>query len=126
MHGIVATQLWDDTPPEVWETASRLLDCGYERHEILHMLGRPVAAQVWEAWIDERVYDRAVHVAALRALPGTWEREREALESERAPEAARRREATARKHVRRQAKSSRRRNRRGDPRRCSNESNGLP
>jgi hypothetical protein len=53
----------------VWEAPSRLLDSGYERHEILHMLGRPVAAQVWEAWNDERAYDRDAHVAALRALP---------------------------------------------------------
>jgi Domain of unknown function (DUF1841) len=113
MHGIVANQLWDDSPPEVWETAPRLLDSGYERHEILHMLGRPVAAQVWEAWIDERLYDRDAHVVALRALPGTWEQEREALGSERAPDGARRREAAARKHARRQAKSARRRNRRG-------------
>jgi hypothetical protein len=113
MHGIVATQLWDDSPPEVWEAASRLLDSGYERHEILHMLGRPVAGQVWEAWNEERVYDRDAHVGALRALPGTWEREREALESERKPDGARRRDATARKHARRQTKSSRRRNRRG-------------
>jgi hypothetical protein len=112
MHGIVATQLWEDSPPEVWETASRLQDSGYERHEILHMLSRPVAAQVWEAWNDERAYDRDAHVAALRALPGTWEQEREALESERKTD-DRRRGATARKLARRQTKSSRRRNRRG-------------
>jgi hypothetical protein len=113
MHGIVATQLWQDSPPEVWEAASRLLDCGYERHEILHMLGRPVAAQVWEAWIDERAYDREAHVGALRALPGTWEQERETLQSERTSDGSRQRDATARKHARRQTKAARRRNRRG-------------
>lgn len=113
MHGIVAAQLWEDSPPEVWQAASRLLDSGYERHEILHMLCRPVASQVWEAWIDEQAYDRDAHVAALRALPGTWEREREALASERAPDRAHRREVDARKNARRQTKSSRRRNRRG-------------
>jgi len=46
MHEIVATQLCDDSPPEVWETAMRLVDAGYERHEILHMLSRPIADQV--------------------------------------------------------------------------------
>lgn len=25
MHEVVATQLWDNSPPEVWETAVRLL-----------------------------------------------------------------------------------------------------
>ena len=34
MHEIVATQLWDNSPQEVWDTAGRLLDAGYERHEI--------------------------------------------------------------------------------------------
>src|SRR5205807_3385414 len=62
MHEIVATQLWDDSPPEVWETAARLLDAGYERHEILHMLGRPVSEQVWAALHDERPYDQDRHV----------------------------------------------------------------
>ena len=113
MHDIVATQLWDDSPPEVWQTASRLRDAGYERHEILHMLSRPVAAQVWEAWSGEGAYDRDAHVAALRALPGSWEQERDALEPERRPGEVRRRDAAARKHARRQTKSARRRNRRG-------------
>jgi len=52
----------------VWATAARLLEEGYERHEILHMLGRPVSDQVWEALHEERPYDRERHVAALRAL----------------------------------------------------------
>ena len=115
MHGIVATQLWDNSPPEVWETARRLLDSGYERHEILHMLGRPVAAQVWEAWHDERAYDRDAHVAALEALPHSWERERGAMRLEREHDVAGRQDAgAARKQARRQTKASRRRNRRRD------------
>jgi len=28
MHEIVATQLWEDSPPEVWDTAVRLLEAG--------------------------------------------------------------------------------------------------
>ena len=114
MHGIVSTQLWDDSPPEVWETAKRLLEAGYERHEVLHMLGRPVAAQVWETWHDERAYDRDAHVSALNALPDSWERERGAIGLERGHDVAGRRDAAAaRKHARRQIKASRRRNRRG-------------
>jgi hypothetical protein len=113
MHGIVATQLWDNSPPEVWETARRLLQAGYERHEVLHMLGRPVAAQVWEAWHDERAYDRDAHIAALNALPDSWERERGVTRLEREHDLAGRRDAAAaRKQTRRQIKASRRRNRR--------------
>ena len=76
MHEIVAAQLWDGDPPEAWETAARLLELGYERHEILHMLAAPVAQQIWGTLHEERPYDRDLHVAALEALPGSWEEER--------------------------------------------------
>jgi hypothetical protein len=105
MHEIVATQLWDDSPSEVWETAVRLLDAGYERHEILHMLSRPVSDQVWGALHDEQPYDRERHVAGLRALPGSWEHERAARTSAE-------RHNDARKQARRNARAARRRNRR--------------
>src|SRR5258708_21953566 len=47
IHEIVAAQLWEDNPVEVWQTAPRLLGSGYERHEILHMLGSALATRVW-------------------------------------------------------------------------------
>ena len=105
MHEIVATQLWDGDPPEVWETAVRLRDAGYERHEILHMLGRPVSDQIWAAWHDDQPYDRARHVASLQALPGIWERERAAMSAGKSQDGAR-------KQARRSARAARRRNRR--------------
>jgi hypothetical protein len=105
MHEIVATQMWDDSPPEVWETAVRLLDAGYERHEILHMLSRPVTDQVWGALHDEQPYDRERHVAALRALPGSWENERVSRTSTK-------RHKDARKQARQNARAARRRGRR--------------
>jgi hypothetical protein len=105
MHEIVATQLWDDSPPEVWDTVVRLLEGGYERHEILHMLGRLATDQVWEALHEKRPYDREHHVAALQALPGPWERERTV-------KTAAGRHEDARKQARRAARAARRRNRR--------------
>ena len=105
MQEIVATQLWDGDPPEVWETAVRLRDAGYGRHEILHMLGRPVSEQIWAAWHDDQPYDRARHVAALHALPGSWERERSAMSAGKSQDAAR-------KQAGRSARAARRRNRR--------------
>jgi hypothetical protein len=105
MHEIVAAQLWDDSPPEVWETTVRLLDAGYVRHEILHMLGRAVSNQIWAALHDERPYDRDRHVAALRALPASWERERSAL-------TATKRHDEGRKQARRAARTAKKRNRR--------------
>ena len=105
MHEIVATQIWDDSPPEVWDTAVRLLEAGYERHEILHMLGRLVSDHVWEALHDNRPYDRERHVAALQALPGSWERERTARTTTS-------RHEEARKQARQAARAARKRNRR--------------
>jgi Domain of unknown function (DUF1841) len=105
MHEIVATQLWDDDPPEVWATAARLLESGYDRHEILHMLAAPVAQQVWGTLHEERPYDRDLHVAALQALPGSWEQER-------ATTTAARLHVDERKEARRAAGAARRRNRR--------------
>jgi hypothetical protein len=37
-HLLVAERLWRGDPPELWETAQRLLDAGQERHVILHAL----------------------------------------------------------------------------------------
>jgi Domain of unknown function (DUF1841) len=105
MHEVVATQLWDDSPPELWDTAVRLLDAGYERHEILHMLAGPVVEQIWGALHDERPYERERHVAALQALPRSWERER-------TTRTAARRHDDARKQARRAARAARQRNRR--------------
>src|SRR5438270_13480916 len=42
-HELVAQQIWDDNPPGVWATAQRLETQGYERHDIVHMLGSVVA-----------------------------------------------------------------------------------
>jgi hypothetical protein len=44
IHEIVASQIVDDDPPEVWSTAQRLRELGYGRHEVLHMLGAAMTA----------------------------------------------------------------------------------
>ena len=72
MHEVVA----DDDPPEVYETARRLLDAGYDRHEVLHMLARPMASHIHATLTDKQPYDHARHVAALRALLASLESER--------------------------------------------------
>jgi Domain of unknown function (DUF1841) len=105
LHEVIATQLWDHDPPEVWETAARLREAGYERHEILHMLMRPMSNQVWAALHDEQPYDRDRHVEELRALPGSWEREGLKL-----THAAR--HDDRRRKTRQRARAARRRNRR--------------
>lgn len=105
MHEIVANQLWDDSPPEVWDAAVRLRDGGYDRHEILHMLMRTASTQVWTTLHEEQPYDRDRHIAELRALPHSWERERTELTHAAQHDDARRK-------ARQRARAARRRNRR--------------
>jgi Domain of unknown function (DUF1841) len=109
IHEIVATQLADDEPPEVWATAQRLRKLGYGRHEILHMLGAAMTPQLWAGLHDRRGYDPDEHRAALNALPESWERERPGGPS---PPAARAAHAVEAKKRRKAARAARRRNRR--------------
>jgi hypothetical protein len=76
IHEIVAKQLWQDDPPEVWQTACRLLDAGYERHEILHMLGSAMAATIWTVLEESSPRGSEAYVRALHLLPASWEHQR--------------------------------------------------
>ena len=83
MHETVANQLWEDQPPETWQTARRLVAAGYERHEILHMLASVVSNDVFEVLKEGKVYDSAKTIAGLAALPESWEQQRENIPAER-------------------------------------------
>jgi hypothetical protein len=109
LHEIVANQLAADDPPEVWATAQRLRRHGYDRHEILHMLGAAMATQLWEALHNRREYNAEEHRAALAALPESWERERPGGPL---PPASRAAHASEVKRRRKAERAARRRNRR--------------
>lgn len=109
LHAIVAKQLADLDPPEVWETAQRLRGLGYARHEILHMLGSAISAEIWRALHGHRTYDREAHLAALAALPASWERQRPGGP---APPASRSSHPDAARHRRKAQRAARRANRR--------------
>ncbi len=74
VHEVLASQLADDDPVEVFQTAGRLLAAGYERHEVLHMLASPLAGEILTALRRRGGLYRQRHLAALQALPGSWER----------------------------------------------------
>ena len=99
MHQIVANQLLANEPPEMWDTAKRLINAGYERHEILHMLASVVSADVYSALHDNQSPNSERTRAALAALPGSWEHQREEIPAERHANRAERR-AAERKHHR--------------------------
>jgi hypothetical protein len=54
-----------------------LLDAGYERHEILHMIGSALTSEIWTLMHTQKPGDMTTYVAALRALPGSWEARRD-------------------------------------------------
>jgi hypothetical protein len=97
MHEIVANQLWDEDPPEAWETARRLIGAGYDRHEILHMLASVASAGVYATLVEARPHDLDETRAALKALPKSWERERAEIPEQRHMNRAERRAAQRRK-----------------------------
>ena len=72
MHEIVANQLWDANPAEAWPTVDRLRRLGYERHDILHMLGSVVTDQLWNALETREPNDPEKYARALAALPQSW------------------------------------------------------
>lgn len=109
IHEIVATQIVDGDPPEVWATAQRLRKLGYGRHEVLHMLGAAMTPQLWGALHDQREYDLEAHRAALAALPQSWERARPGGPASPAARAA---HAVDAKQRRKAERAARRRNRR--------------
>ena len=73
MHEVVANQIWNDDPPEVWSTAQRLTQEGYDRHEVLHMLASVVSTDIYNAMSHKAPFDIARTRLELAALPGTWE-----------------------------------------------------
>lgn len=83
MHEIVANQLWANDPPEIWETAVRLLAAGYDRYEVLHMLASVVSGEVFEAVRNQTPHQIERVRAALAELPDSWERQRAAIREER-------------------------------------------
>jgi hypothetical protein len=73
VHEMVATQIIDDDPPEVFQTAQRLLALGRDPHEVLHMLGSIASTQIWTALHEQQKFSREDHLAALAALPERWD-----------------------------------------------------
>jgi Domain of unknown function (DUF1841) len=70
LHLVIANQLWDDTPPEVWQAARRLLAQGHDRHEILHALAHELSHELYPVLTGQHAPDpdMTAYRARLRAL----------------------------------------------------------
>ncbi|WP_345611849.1 DUF1841 family protein [Pseudonocardia adelaidensis] len=68
VHEIVADQLWDDDPPQVWQAAKRLSAAGMERHDVLHAIGDVVAHHLYGALTGDGPSDPARYVEQVDML----------------------------------------------------------
>lgn len=73
LHEVVANQIWQDDPPEMWSTAQRLTDAGHDRHTVLHMLGSVVSVDIYNAMTGKATFDLDRTRRELAALPGSWQ-----------------------------------------------------
>jgi hypothetical protein len=68
MHEVIANQLWDDDPPEVWQVAQRLRDQGVDRHDILHRLLELMVTHMHPVMVDKKPFDTDAYQRDLDAL----------------------------------------------------------
>ncbi|MEY2421063.1 MAG: hypothetical protein QOI95_1130 [Acidimicrobiaceae bacterium] len=72
LHETVADQLLDNDPPAARETAVRLLDAGYQPHEVLHMLCYAALEHVSSAASNDGPCDDDSYTEDLDRLPDSW------------------------------------------------------
>jgi uncharacterized protein DUF1841 len=68
VHEIVANQLWDDEPPQVWQAARRLSATGLARHDVLHAIGEVLVEHLHGVLSGQGPTDPARYVEAVDEL----------------------------------------------------------
>ena len=73
---VINSQIKENNPPETKQTLDRLLGEGFSKEEALKLIGYVVASEVFTVLKENRNYDHAKYIAALKALPKLpWEKE---------------------------------------------------
>ncbi len=70
LHDVIATQLWDDDPPQAWHTVRRLQVADLAPHEIHHMLMMALSEPMRRTFVEEEPFDGEVYLDRLTRLPG--------------------------------------------------------
>jgi len=76
IHHAIENQIADHTPPQTAETLEALMRAGYTRHEAIHAIGAILANEMFEILRDDRPFDEAGYIEALRDLARTTKRSR--------------------------------------------------
>lgn len=66
---IVDTQYRENSPPQVRQTAERLIASGYTGEEAFALLGCALSREMFEVLGSERCFDEARYIANLDKLP---------------------------------------------------------
>ncbi|HEX9314106.1 MAG TPA: SEC-C domain-containing protein [Actinomycetota bacterium] len=69
LRSVIANQIADDTPAEVWQAARDLVGRGIDRAEVLEQLTHTLAFFTRRILAEETGFDEAAYVAALHRLP---------------------------------------------------------
>src|SRR5437879_13699461 len=69
LQSVIANQVADDTPAEVWQVARDLVARGIDRAEVLEQLTLNLDFFTRRILAEETGFDEAAYVAALRRLP---------------------------------------------------------
>ncbi len=68
MHVAVESQIAAGEPPETAATLERLTAVGLSRHEALHRIANAMVEQIWGMHRENRGFDRAAYIRALKDL----------------------------------------------------------
>ena len=66
---IVSTQFQENSPPQVRQTAERLVASGYTGEEAFTLLGCALSHEMVEVLGSEQSFDEARYIATLERLP---------------------------------------------------------
>lgn len=68
IHEIVENQIKENNPPETRITFERLMNSGYDRHDVIHKIGTVVMEEVYEVMKQKKPYNEKRFVARLKQL----------------------------------------------------------
>ncbi len=71
IHQTIENQIAGHNPPQTTKTLEALMRAGYTRHEAIHAIGAILAQEIFEVLRDNRPFNEAGYIEALRNLART-------------------------------------------------------
>jgi len=76
IHQTIENQIANHDPAQTAEALAALIQAGYTRHEAIHAIGAILTPELFEILRDNRPFDEAAYIEALRNLAQTAKRPR--------------------------------------------------